>query len=47
VHAVLSHKKLAPQAAAELQQKLAQILGKSGSSTQANLRQERPVARGF
>jgi trehalose/maltose transport system substrate-binding protein len=47
VHAVLSQKKFAPQAAAELQQKLAQILGKSGSSTQANLRQERPVARGF
>ena len=30
VHAVLTHEKLAPQAAAELQQKLAEILGKSG-----------------
>ena len=45
VHAVLSHKKLAPQAAAELQQKLAEILGKSGVSTQANLPQEPSVAR--
>jgi trehalose/maltose transport system substrate-binding protein len=45
VHAVLSHEKLAPQAAAELQQKLAQILGKSGVSTQANLPQEPSVAR--
>jgi trehalose/maltose transport system substrate-binding protein len=45
VHAVLSHKKLAPQAAAELQQKLAQILGQSGVSKQANLRQEPSVAR--
>src|SRR5271166_4779628 len=45
VHAVLSHKELAPQAAAELQQKLAQILGKSGVSTQANLPQEPSVAR--
>ena len=45
VHAVLSHKQLAPQAAAELQQKLAQILGKSGVSTQANLPRERSVAR--
>lgn len=45
VHAVLSHEKLAPQAAAELQQKLAEILGKSGVSTQTNLRQEPSVAR--
>jgi trehalose/maltose transport system substrate-binding protein len=45
VHAVLSHNTSAPQAAAELQQKLAQILGKSGASTQANLRQEPAVAR--
>src|SRR5271157_1104319 len=33
VHAVLTHEKLAPQAAAELQQKLAEILGKSGAGT--------------
>src|SRR5271169_5827116 len=45
VHAVLSHKKLAPQAAVELQQKLAEILGKSEVSTQANPRQEPSVAR--
>jgi trehalose/maltose transport system substrate-binding protein len=45
VHAVLSHEKLAPQAAAELQQKLAEILGKSGVSTQANLPQQPSVAR--
>jgi trehalose/maltose transport system substrate-binding protein len=45
VHAVLSHEKLAPQAAAELQQKLAEILGKSGVSTQTSLRQEPSVAR--
>ena len=45
VHAVLSHEKLAPQAAAALQQKLAEILGKSGVSTQANLPQQPSVAR--
>ncbi|MGB2604383.1 MAG: ABC transporter substrate-binding protein [Terracidiphilus sp.] len=44
VHAVLSHEKLAPQAAAELQQKLAKILGKSEVSTQAILPQEPSVA---
>jgi trehalose/maltose transport system substrate-binding protein len=36
VHAVLSHKKTAPQAAADLQQELAQILKKNAVSTKAN-----------
>jgi len=45
VHAVLSHNKSSQQAAAELQQQLAQILGKSGSNKQANLREELIVVR--
>lgn len=36
VHAVLSHKKTGPQAAADLQQELAQILEKNAVSTKAN-----------
>ena len=37
VHAVLSHKKLAPQAAADLQQALGQILDKRSGNTQVNV----------
>ncbi len=37
VHAVLSRKKLAPQAAADLQQELGQILEKGSGTTQANV----------
>ena len=37
VHAVLSHKKLAPQAAADLQQELTQILDKRSGNTQVNV----------
>jgi trehalose/maltose transport system substrate-binding protein len=37
VHAVLSHKKLAPQAATDLQQELAQILDKKVDTTNANV----------
>ena len=44
VHSVLSHKKLAPQAAADLQQELAQLLEQKAVSTKANVRQERTVA---
>jgi len=44
VHSVLSHKKLAPQAAADLQQELAQILERKAVSTKANVLQERTVA---
>jgi trehalose/maltose transport system substrate-binding protein len=44
VHAVLSHKKLAPQAAADLQQKLAQILDKKAVATKANVPQGPVVA---
>jgi trehalose/maltose transport system substrate-binding protein len=44
VHSVLSHKKLAPQAAADLQQELAQILEQKAVSTKANVLQERTVA---
>ncbi len=45
VHSVLSHKKLAPQAAADLQQELVQILEQKAVSTKANVLQERTVAR--
>jgi trehalose/maltose transport system substrate-binding protein len=44
VHSVLSHKKLAPQAAADLQQELAQILEQKAVSTKANVLQERTGA---
>jgi trehalose/maltose transport system substrate-binding protein len=44
VHAVLSHKKLAPQAAADLQQELAQILEKKAVTTKANVPQGPAVA---
>ena len=44
VHSVLSHKKLASQAAAELQQELAKILEQKAVSTKANVLQERTVA---
>jgi len=44
VHSVLSHKKLAPQAAADLQQELAKILEQKAVSTKANVLQERTVA---
>ncbi|MGC2472970.1 MAG: hypothetical protein WA485_01440, partial [Candidatus Sulfotelmatobacter sp.] len=37
VHAVISHKKLAPQAAADLQQELGQILDKRSGNTQVNV----------
>lgn len=40
VHSVLGHKKSAAQAAADLQQQLAQILGKSATGPQASLRRE-------
>jgi trehalose/maltose transport system substrate-binding protein len=44
VHAVLSHKKLAPQAAADLQQELAQILDKKAVTTKTNVPQGTAVA---
>jgi trehalose/maltose transport system substrate-binding protein len=44
VHAVLSHKKLAPQAAADLQQELAQILDKKAMTTKAHVPQGPVVA---
>ena len=44
VHSVLSHKKLAPQAAADLQQELARILEPKAVSTKADVLQERTVA---
>jgi trehalose/maltose transport system substrate-binding protein len=44
VHSVLSHKKLAPQAAADLQQELARILEQKAVSTKVNVLQERSVA---
>ena len=44
VHSVLSHKKLAPQAAADLQQELARILEQKAVSTKADVLQERTVA---
>ena len=45
VHAVLSHEKSAPQAAAELQQELAPILEKKSVSTITNVLQESAIAR--
>ena len=39
VHAVLSHKKLAPQAAADLQEELAKILEKKAATTKADVPQ--------
>lgn len=44
VHAVLSHKKLAPQAAADLQQELTQILAKKTDNTNTNVPQGPAVA---
>lgn len=44
VHAVLSHEKLAPQAAADLQQELAQILEKKDVTRKANVPQGSAVA---
>ena len=45
VHAVLSHKKSAPQAAAELQEELEQILDKKPVSRKTTVPQESAVAR--
>ena len=44
VHAVLTHKKLAPQAAADLQQELAQILEKKAAIPKTNVPQGPAVA---
>ncbi len=44
VHAVLTHKKVAPQAAADLQQELAQILDNKAVTTKANAPQGPAVA---
>lgn len=45
VHAVLSHRKTAPQAAAELEKELTQILERPAHSTNVPLDQEHALAR--